>query len=73
MVALQAIYAQPLGFEPGSRYAYSNTGYTILAVIVQAVSGRPFVRCHNARFGATEFNPGHGPGGRFEAVADARG
>ena len=41
--ALQAIYAQPLGFEPGSKFDYSNTGYTVLAAIAQAVSGRPFV------------------------------
>lgn len=30
-------------------------------------SGRPFVRCHSVRFGATEFNPGIGSG-RFHPV-----
>jgi CubicO group peptidase (beta-lactamase class C family) len=29
-------------FEPGSRFRYSNTGYALLAVIVEEVSGRGF-------------------------------
>lgn len=29
-----------LDFEPGTRYSYSNTGYTLLAEIVHAVSGQ---------------------------------
>jgi hypothetical protein len=33
-------------------------------------SGRPFVRCHHIRFGATEFNPGLGLAGRFHPFAD---
>lgn len=40
--ALDAIWALPLGFEPGTRYDYSNTGYALLAAIVQETSGRPF-------------------------------
>jgi len=31
-----------LNFEPGSRYLYSNTGYTLLAEIVNRVSGQSF-------------------------------
>jgi CubicO group peptidase (beta-lactamase class C family) len=31
-----------LNFAPGSEYLYSNTGYNLLAIIVQRVSGRPF-------------------------------
>ena len=31
-----------LNFTPGSEYLYSNTGYNLLAIIVQRVSGRPF-------------------------------
>jgi CubicO group peptidase (beta-lactamase class C family) len=31
-----------LNFEPGSRYLYSNSGYSLLAAIVQHVSGQPF-------------------------------
>src|SRR5215469_7535074 len=29
-------------FPPGSRWAYSNSGYCILAMVVQKVSGEPF-------------------------------
>lgn len=29
-------------FEPGQRYEYSNTGYTLLAVVIERVSGKPF-------------------------------
>src|SRR5688572_5878289 len=31
-----------LNFRPGSEYLYSNTGYNLLAIIVQRVSGRAF-------------------------------
>jgi CubicO group peptidase (beta-lactamase class C family) len=31
-----------LNFPPGTRYLYSNSGYTLLAEIVSRVSGRPF-------------------------------
>lgn len=31
-----------LNFPPGQEYLYSNTGYTLLAEIVERVSGRPF-------------------------------
>jgi CubicO group peptidase (beta-lactamase class C family) len=30
-----------LNFPPGDRYLYSNTGYTLLAIIVERVSGQP--------------------------------
>ena len=33
-----------LRFEPGSRYEYSNSGYVILAQIVEKVDGRKFAR-----------------------------
>ncbi|HSG40633.1 MAG TPA: RES family NAD+ phosphorylase, partial [Thermoanaerobaculia bacterium] len=33
---------------------------------------RPFVRCHNIRFGPAEFNPGKGSG-RFHPFSDAQG
>lgn len=40
---LIARYARgPLDFEPGTRYAYSNTGFVILARIVEKVAGRPY-------------------------------
>lgn len=31
-----------LNFKPGSEYLYSNTGYTLLAIIVERTSGKPF-------------------------------
>jgi CubicO group peptidase (beta-lactamase class C family) len=32
----------PLNFAPGEKYSYSNTGYVMLAMIVNKVSGRPY-------------------------------
>ncbi len=37
------VYGQPLQFDPGSKYAYSNTGYAILSYLVTAVTGMPFI------------------------------
>ncbi len=31
-------------FEPGSAYRYSNSGYTVLAMVVETISGRPFAK-----------------------------
>ena len=31
-----------LNFPPGSRHLYSNTGYTLLAEVVEATAGKPF-------------------------------
>jgi CubicO group peptidase (beta-lactamase class C family) len=38
------ILANPLTSPPGTEYSYSNDGYTLLAVIVEMVSGEPFER-----------------------------
>jgi len=35
---------RPLDFEPGSRWQYSNTNYTIAALAVEKASGLPFYR-----------------------------
>ena len=35
-------HQKDLDFAPGSKYSYSNTGYNLLAVIVEKVSGKPF-------------------------------
>ncbi len=34
----------PLEFEPGSRYAYNNSGYFLLGAIVEKVSGQPYAK-----------------------------
>ena len=40
---LRLIYAQEgLDFPPGSRYQYCNSGYVLLAEIIERVSGTPF-------------------------------
>ena len=36
---LDAAMARPLSFEPGTREQYSNTGYSILAAVIEKVSG----------------------------------
>lgn len=40
--ARQRIFDMPLLFEPGTKQSYSNAGYTLLADIVETVSGRAF-------------------------------
>jgi CubicO group peptidase (beta-lactamase class C family) len=38
IIAVLAKYKLPLDFEPGTRYAYSNTGYALLATIIEKAS-----------------------------------
>ncbi len=33
---------QPLGFEPGEKYAYNNSGYFLLGAIIEKVSGKTY-------------------------------
>jgi CubicO group peptidase (beta-lactamase class C family) len=40
--ALMRLFALDLAFAPGTRYEYSNAGYTLLAIIVEQVSGQTF-------------------------------
>lgn len=44
---------KPLEFTPGTRYAYSNSGYVLLGLIIERVTGEPFAG-HLAR---TIFRP----------------
>lgn len=41
--------AESLYFHPGSAYRYSNTGYALLALVVERRSGMPFARFLHAR------------------------
>ena len=41
--ALEAIYRASLHFEPGTDRLYSNSGFTVLAAIIERVSGRPYL------------------------------
>jgi CubicO group peptidase (beta-lactamase class C family) len=36
---LDLVRDQPLDFEPGSRYAYDNTGFYLLGLLIEAVTG----------------------------------
>ena len=40
---------QPRRFPPGSRHAYSNSNYTLLALVAERVEGRPFDSLLRAR------------------------
>jgi CubicO group peptidase (beta-lactamase class C family) len=44
--------AESLYFAPGTKYAYSNTGYALLALTVEKASGKPFATyLHDRIFG----------------------
>ncbi len=34
--------SQPLDFEPGKKYAYSNYGYNLLGRVIERISGQPY-------------------------------
>lgn len=35
----------PLGFDPGEKFAYSNSGYIVLGKIIEKVSGQSYAQC----------------------------
>ncbi|MEZ5426618.1 MAG: serine hydrolase domain-containing protein [Pyrinomonadaceae bacterium] len=39
---LRRAFAAPLIFKPGTEYEYSNVGFSILAAIIEKVSGQPY-------------------------------
>ncbi|MGM0532525.1 MAG: serine hydrolase domain-containing protein [Bacteroidota bacterium] len=57
VIDLLAKHKQYLSFEPGTRFQYSNTGYMILALIVERVSGKRFDEfVHDNIFSPLEMN-----------------
>ena len=38
----ETLFATELGFEPGSKYSYSNVGYSILGKIIELASGQSY-------------------------------
>jgi CubicO group peptidase (beta-lactamase class C family) len=41
-IVIEENRSQPLGFLPGERFEYSNTGYVMLGYIIEHVSGKPY-------------------------------
>ena len=41
---VQSFAALPLEFEPGSKYAYCNSGYFLLGAIIEKVTGKPYAQ-----------------------------
>ena len=39
---LELTWSEPLEFEPGSRFNYSNSGYVLLGWIIERVTGQPY-------------------------------
>jgi CubicO group peptidase (beta-lactamase class C family) len=39
---VRVVSQSPLEFQPGDRYAYCNTGYYLLGMIIERVSGKPY-------------------------------
>jgi N-acyl-D-amino-acid deacylase len=39
---IEYMLAQPLQFDPGARYAYSNFGYCVLGRVLEKAAGKPF-------------------------------
>lgn len=37
------MYGEPLQFDPGARTQYSNFGYLLLGLLIEKVSGKPFI------------------------------
>ncbi len=41
---IETVASQPLKFEPGTAFDYSNTNYVLLAMVIERASGEPYCR-----------------------------
>ena len=41
---VSCVMTNPLNFDPGTKFAYSNFGYIVLGEVIAAVSGQPYDR-----------------------------
>jgi CubicO group peptidase (beta-lactamase class C family) len=41
---IRTVISQPLKFEPGTAFDYSNTNYVLLAMVIESASGEPYCR-----------------------------
>ena len=39
---LETFYSKPLEFSPGSQFSYSNSGYFLLGLIIEKITGEPY-------------------------------
>src|SRR5204862_4949447 len=39
---LRLVSGRPLDFPPGEKWSYSNTGYYVLGLLIEKVSGKPY-------------------------------
>lgn len=46
---LDPVRNEPLGFEPGTKWAYSNTGYYLLGLVIEKVTGRDWGKFYEER------------------------
>lgn len=63
---LDLVRGQPLDFEPGTKWAYSNTNYHLLGMIIEKVSGAPYAEYLQREF----FTPLGLTHTRYDTAAD---
>ncbi|MGE0018423.1 MAG: serine hydrolase domain-containing protein [Draconibacterium sp.] len=71
---LPLLESDALSFKPGSSWQYSNSGFVLLAVIVEKVTGKPFTNYVETnvlqKAGMTMTEVGSGAGGGLSTVSD---
>jgi N-acyl-D-amino-acid deacylase len=82
-VIIRYMLAQPLDFDPGARFAYSNFGYCLLGRVIEKLTGQPYetfvqqnvlapIGIKRMRIGASLID-GHAPGEvRYYAAKESK-